>query len=109
MLDEWATGGKGRALAWRAGEEMGDVVAEITDWAMQRDFTQFDEKFMNVWERKRHRRRLRKHGLIPKWVAPPDYRPRFPQWNAARLATEAIEEDEYDEEDETIGADEMIR
>ncbi|XDG09178.1 hypothetical protein ABKA04_008793 [Annulohypoxylon sp. FPYF3050] len=109
MLDEWATGGKGRALAWRAGEEVGDVVAEVTDWAMQRDFTQFDEKFMNVWERKRHRRRLRKHGLIPKWVAPPDYRPRFPQWNAARLATEAIEEDEYDEEDETIGADEMIR
>ncbi|KAI0889328.1 uncharacterized protein GGS22DRAFT_153653 [Annulohypoxylon maeteangense] len=107
MLDEWATGGKGRALTWKAGEEIGDIYAEVSDWVTKRDFTQLDEKFMNVWERKRHRRRLRKHGLIPKWVAPPDYKPRFPQWNAARLAMEATE-DEYDGEDETMGADERL-
>ncbi|KAI1087093.1 hypothetical protein F5B19DRAFT_90726 [Rostrohypoxylon terebratum] len=109
MLDEWATGGKGRALTWKVGEEVGDVLAEVTDWVMQRDFTQFDEKFMDVWERKRHRRRLRKHGLAPKWVAPADYRPRLPQWNAARSPIEDIDEDDYDDEYEIIGADEMIR
>ncbi|KAI1209355.1 uncharacterized protein F4807DRAFT_426440 [Annulohypoxylon truncatum] len=109
MLDEWATGGKGRALTWKVGEEIGDIYAEVSDWVTKRDFTQLDEKFMNVWERKRHRRRLRKRGLVPKWVAPPDYKPRFPQWNAARLAMEATEEGDYDAEDETMEADERLR
>ncbi|KAI1460405.1 hypothetical protein F4805DRAFT_392232 [Annulohypoxylon moriforme] len=108
MLDEWTTGGKGRALTWKVGEEVGDVFADVSDWVMKRDLTKFDEKFMNVWERKRHRRRLRKRGLVPKWVAPPDYKPKFPQWNAARLAMEASEEGEYDPEDETMGADERL-
>ncbi|KAI1658338.1 hypothetical protein F4813DRAFT_46372 [Daldinia decipiens] len=109
MLDEWSTGGKGRALAWKIGEEVGDTVAEVSDWITKTDFTQFDEKFMNVWERKRHRRRLRKHGLVPKWVAPPDYQPKYAEWNAARLAREAAEEDGYEVEDETMSADERIR
>ncbi|KAI0852815.1 hypothetical protein F5Y00DRAFT_155065 [Daldinia vernicosa] len=113
MLDEWATGGKGRALTWKVGEEIGDVVADVSDWITKTDFTQFDEKFMNVWERKRHRRRLRKRGLIPKWVAPPDYTPKYAEWNAARLAREAAEEDGYEVgyevEDETMSADERIR
>ncbi|KAI1800541.1 hypothetical protein F4811DRAFT_27186 [Daldinia bambusicola] len=111
MLDEWTTGGKGRALTWRVGEEVGDIVADISDWITNTDFTKFDEKFMNVWERKRHRRRLRKRGLIPKWVAPPDYTPKFAEWNAARLAREAAEEDEdgeYGFEDEIMSADERI-
>ncbi|KAI1099375.1 hypothetical protein F4804DRAFT_322034 [Jackrogersella minutella] len=106
MLDEWATGGKGRALTWRVGEEVGDIFAEVSDWITSRDFTQFDERFMNVWERKRHRRRLRKRGLVPKWVAPPDYKPKYPAWNAARLAREAAEEGGYEAEDETMDADE---
>lgn len=108
MLDEWATGGKGRALTWKIGEEIGDVFADVSDWVMNKDLTQYDEKYMNVWERKRHRRRLRKHGLIPKWVPPPDYKPRFAEWNAARLAREAAEENGYDGEDETMSADEML-
>ncbi|OTA56523.1 hypothetical protein K449DRAFT_387560 [Hypoxylon sp. EC38] len=108
MLDEWTTGGKGRALTWKIGEEIGDVFADVSDWVMNRDLTQYDEKYMNVWERKRHRRRLRKHGLIPKWVPPPDYKPRFAEWNAARLAREAAEENGYEGEDETMSADEML-
>ncbi|KAF3061958.1 hypothetical protein GL218_03744 [Daldinia childiae] len=109
MLDEWATGGKGRAFTWKVGEEIGDMVADVSDWITKTDFTQFDERFMNVWERKRHRRRLRKHGLIPKWVAPPDYKPKYAEWNAARLAREAAEEDGYEVEDETMSADERVR
>ncbi|KAI1503781.1 hypothetical protein F5X99DRAFT_89953 [Biscogniauxia marginata] len=107
MLDEWATGGKGRAVAWRIGEEVGDVVADISDWITNTDFTQFDQKYMNVWERKRHRRRLRKHGMIPKWTEPPNYKPRYPEWNAARLARE--EEFGYAGDDEMMSADERVR
>ncbi|KAI2621169.1 hypothetical protein GGR54DRAFT_600457 [Hypoxylon sp. NC1633] len=108
MLDEWATGGKGRALTWKIGEEMGDMFAEVSDWVTDTDFTQFDEKYMNVWERKRHRRRLTKHGLVRKWVAPPGYKPIFAEWNAARLAREAAEEAGYEEDDETMSADERV-
>ncbi|KAI0388118.1 hypothetical protein F5Y04DRAFT_241702 [Hypomontagnella monticulosa] len=108
MLDEWATGGKGRALVWHINDEIGDALADAFDWITNTELTQLDERFMDVWERKRHRRRLAKHGLIPKWVAPPDYKPRFAAWRAAQLAMEA-QEDEYETEDETMGADEMVR
>ncbi|OTA99664.1 hypothetical protein M426DRAFT_324915 [Hypoxylon sp. CI-4A] len=112
MLDEWATGGKGRALVWKTGEEIGDVLADVTDWATGADFTQNDEQFMNVWERKRHRRRLRKRNLIQKWVPTPDYKTEFDQWNDASLVTEADEYEEeesvYGSEDETMNADEPI-
>ncbi|KAI1073956.1 hypothetical protein F5B20DRAFT_475458 [Whalleya microplaca] len=108
MLDEWATGGKGRALVWKIGEEVGDVLADVSDWITNTDFTQFDQKYMDVWQRKRHRRRLRKHGLIPKWVEPPGYESRLAEWKAALLAREDIEELEYDTEEEMMSADERI-
>lgn len=107
MLDEWATGGKGRALTWKAGEEIGDFLAEISDWVTGTDFTQFDEKYMNIWERKRQRRRLRKHRPVAKWVAPPIYKPSFMKWGAAR---DTFEDDVYEmgEDDEALGADEPL-
>jgi hypothetical protein len=108
MLDEWATGGKGRALALRAGEEVGDILADISDWVTNTDFTQFDERYMDVWQRKRHRRRLRKHALNRKWTAPSGYQPRFPEREAAKAARELAEEFGFDEDDETISADEIV-
>ncbi|KAI0117668.1 hypothetical protein GGR51DRAFT_262194 [Nemania sp. FL0031] len=105
MLDEWATGGKGRALALRAGEEIGDIFAEVSDWVTNNDFTQHDEQYMNVWQRKRHRRRLRKHGLIPKWTAPPGYEARFSEWQATKAAREYAEELG---EDESMSGDEIL-
>ncbi|KAI0172146.1 hypothetical protein GGR52DRAFT_456512 [Hypoxylon sp. FL1284] len=109
MLDEWATGGKGRELTWKMGEEMGDVLAEASDWATGTDFTQLDEMYMNVWERERHRRRLLRRGLTHKWIAPADYKPRFPEWNAARLAREAAKAYDYEAEDESMGSDERLK
>jgi hypothetical protein len=106
MLDEWATGGKGRAFALRAGEEIGDMLAEVSDWVTNTDFTQYDELYMNGWQRKRHRRRLLKHGLIPKWREPPGYTARFPEWQAAKAARELAEEFG---EDETMSGDEIVR
>ncbi|CAJ2513182.1 Uu.00g013010.m01.CDS01 [Anthostomella pinea] len=108
MLDEWTTGGKGRAMTWRIGEEVGDVVAEISDWVTNTDFTQFDQTYMNVWERKRQRRRLRKHGLVPKWVEPPGYQSQYLQWHSAKVAREPAEEYGYDFDYESMGADEVI-
>ncbi|KAI0430191.1 hypothetical protein F5Y09DRAFT_308458 [Xylaria sp. FL1042] len=108
MLDEWATGGKGRALAVRVGEEVGDILADVSDWVTNTDFTQHDERYMNVWQRKRHRRRLRKHALVPKWTEPPGYKSNYAEWQAAKAAREWAEELGFDE-DETMSADEIVR
>ncbi|KAI0150412.1 hypothetical protein GGR57DRAFT_472708 [Xylariaceae sp. FL1272] len=109
MLDEWATGGKGRALALRVGEEIGDIVADASDWVTNTDFTQFDQRYMNVWQRKRHLRRLRKHNLVEKWREPEGYQARYPTWLAAKAARESAQELGYDGEDETMSADEIVR
>ncbi|KAI0406098.1 hypothetical protein F4802DRAFT_559319 [Xylaria palmicola] len=109
MLDEWATGGRGRALAWRAGEEVGDMAAEISDWITNTDFSQFDERYMDIWQRKRHRRRLRRHGLMPKWREPSGYKARFPEWLATQAAMESAQGLGLDEDEETMSADEVVR
>ncbi|KAJ8121059.1 hypothetical protein ONZ43_g2395 [Nemania bipapillata] len=106
MLDEWATGGKGRALALRAGEEIGDIFAEFSDWVTNTDFTQYDELYMDVWQRKRHRRRLLKHRSNLKRREPPGYTGLFPQWQAEEAAREL---DEEFGEDESMSGDEVVR
>ncbi|RYP13564.1 hypothetical protein DL765_006829 [Monosporascus sp. GIB2] len=109
MLDEWATGGKVREWVFWIGEELGDLAAEASDWITNTDFTQYDERYMDVWERKRHRRRLRKHGLIQKWVQPPGYKSMYAEWEAVRRAREEAEELGYGTEDESMSADESVR
>ncbi|KAI0445940.1 hypothetical protein F4803DRAFT_506088 [Xylaria telfairii] len=108
MLDEWVTGGKGRAVALKVGEEVGDILAEISDWATNTDFTQYDERYMDVWQRKRHKRRLRKHALIPRWTEPFGYKIHFSEWQAAKAAKESTQELELDGEDETMSDDEIV-
>ncbi|KAI0815798.1 hypothetical protein GGR55DRAFT_630307 [Xylaria sp. FL0064] len=107
ILDEWATGGKGRALAIRVGEEVGDILADVSDWVTNTDFTQHDERYMDVWQRKRHRRRLRKHALVPKWTEPPGYKSQYAEWQNAKAAREWAEELGLD--DESMSADEIVR
>ncbi|KAI1825997.1 hypothetical protein F4861DRAFT_499798 [Xylaria intraflava] len=108
MLDEWATGGKGRALALTIGEEVGDMFAEAMDWVTNTDFSKSDELYMDAWQRKRHRRRLRKHGLIPEWKEPPGYQSIFPAWQAEKAARELAQELGLDTEDETMSVDEIV-
>lgn len=80
MLDEWISGGKGRALVWRVGEEIGDAAAEVADWATGHDFTQDEVMYMNIWDRRRHRRRLHKRGLHRKWIEPIQHKFKFQAW-----------------------------
>ncbi|KAI2620792.1 hypothetical protein GGS21DRAFT_536584 [Xylaria nigripes] len=108
MLDEWATGGKGRALAFMIGTEIGDIFADATDWATNTDFTQSDELYMNAWQRKRHRRRLRKHGLIPEWTEPFGYKSNFEAWEAEKAARELAQELGFDAEDMIMSDDEVV-
>lgn len=108
MLDEWTTGGRGRALAWRAGEEMGDIMAEVVDWVTGNDFAKEDELYMNVWERKRHRRRLQKNGLVPKWVEPIEFKDKFKSWREAWSARAKSLEDGVPWIDESMSADERL-
>ena len=109
MVDEWATGGQGRAWAFWISDELGDYVAEIYDWATGTDFTQNDQRFMGLSDRKRHRRRLRKHGLSPASVGPPGLKSIHAQMEAERKAGEEAEDlvDEI-EWDEMISDDERI-
>ncbi|KAK8026800.1 hypothetical protein PG991_003856 [Apiospora marii] len=109
MLDEWTTGGKGRELAWRVGEEVGDLAAEVADWISGNDFTKREVMYMDAWERKRHWRRLRKKGLVKKWVAPPEYREKIKSWMAAFQARERAREtgDDWDYE-MTFSEDESL-
>ncbi|KXJ91885.1 hypothetical protein Micbo1qcDRAFT_161914 [Microdochium bolleyi] len=115
MLDEWTTGGRGRSLVWKLGEDLGDTVADVSDWITNTDFSQQDQRYMGVWERKRHRRRLRKHGLVPKWVEPPQYKGKSAAWHAAAAArrqsasqTASNDGYEYQTDDEKMDADETI-
>ncbi|KAH9903954.1 hypothetical protein F4778DRAFT_733364 [Xylariomycetidae sp. FL2044] len=108
MLDEWATRGKGRALVWRTGEEVGDLVAEVLDWITNTDFTKSDPMYMDIWERQRFHRRLRKHKRSPKWSPPPGYQMQAPAWEAAKQAREEARELGLEDEDESMSADEMV-
>ncbi|ORY65782.1 uncharacterized protein BCR38DRAFT_165841 [Pseudomassariella vexata] len=109
MLDEWATGGKGRALAWWVGEELGDVMAEASDWITGHDFTKEEEMYMNIWERKRHRRRLKRKGLMQKWEEPIEFREKFKSWRDAWQARQTALEQGIDMwEDERMNSDERL-
>lgn len=109
MIDEWTTGGKGRALAWRVGDEVGDVVAELSDWVTGHDFRKDEVMYMNIWERKRHRRRLYKRGLYWKWTEPVQFRNKFQAWrNAWTERQRAIEEGEAIWGDESMGGDQRL-
>ncbi|KAI1859817.1 hypothetical protein JX265_010266 [Neoarthrinium moseri] len=109
MLDEWITGGKGRALAWRVGEDLGDIVSEVVDWATGHDFTQEDELYMDVWQRKRHRRRLKKWGLVRTWIEPIEFRDKFRAWREAwSVRQRALETGEPVWGDESMSADERL-
>ncbi|PTB67718.1 hypothetical protein BBK36DRAFT_1197676 [Trichoderma citrinoviride] len=88
-LDQWITGGQGRQLASVAYEEVYDLFADIQDLALGRSITDVDTEALSAEQKRRHRRRLRKKGLIPSPKAPrPEDKAKWDEWRAARLAKE---------------------
>ncbi|KAK9421704.1 hypothetical protein SUNI508_05634 [Seiridium unicorne] len=109
MLDEWTTGGKGRALAWRVGDEVGDIAAEVADWVTGHDFTKDEVMYMNVWQRKRQKRRLHRRGLHWKWIEPAQFKHKFQAWRDSwNERQRAMEEGEPIWGDESMSADERL-
>ncbi|KAK3337335.1 hypothetical protein B0T19DRAFT_366208 [Cercophora scortea] len=90
-LDQWATGGQGRAYARQVAPDVADWVADVWDVATGTDITQVDTKHYS-WEQKhQHRRRLLKKGLARPFVARSEDKEKLEEWKAAKLAREAAE------------------
>ncbi|OAA53784.1 hypothetical protein SPI_09229 [Niveomyces insectorum RCEF 264] len=107
-LDQWLTGGRGRQLATWAGDELGDLAADAWDAVAGVDIRHVDPTYFTFEEKRRHRRRLQKKGLVRPWTPPVEALPKLKAW---RLEREALEQERarqqrlreelgYDEEEE---------
>src|SRR3569833_1746230 len=85
-VDQWITGGEGRALAGRLWEYLDDAIADAKDLATGRDINMVDTKHMTFEQKRQHRRRLRKRGLTKTRQSTPEQREKLDAWQAAREA-----------------------
>jgi len=111
-LDQWTTGGQGRALARQLGPDIADWKADLWDAITGTDFTKVDTTNFDWDRRKQHRRRLMKRGLIKPLAELPEDRAKHEAWRAAAAAKEradAMREMGYNtEEDESMTVDEKV-
>ncbi|KAK1585629.1 uncharacterized protein LY79DRAFT_557945 [Colletotrichum navitas] len=112
-LDEWATNGWGRQVANQFSEEASDLWADAVDFVTGTDITTVDMNTLGFYEKRQHRRRLRKRGLLKPLAESSEDRAKWDAWHAARVASERVEharEMGYDisEADESFGGDEML-
>lgn len=111
-IDQWATGGKGRDLASQLAPEIADWTADLWDAITGTDFTKVDTTNFNWDQRKQHRRRLIKRGLVKPLVELPEDRAKHAAWRAAAAAKEradALREMGYDaDEEESMTVDEKV-
>lgn len=113
-LDQWTTGGAGRSLLKKAKPEVADWVADMWDAAWGTDITTVDTRYYDFDQRRQHRRRLMKRGLIKPVQETREDKAKYEAWARARKARERVEamrEMGYDVEDEveSMGADERVR
>ncbi|EEU36541.1 uncharacterized protein NECHADRAFT_42590 [Fusarium vanettenii 77-13-4] len=113
-LDQWTTGGRGRVMVEQLGEELQDWIADAMDALRDRDITKVDISGLSFEQKRQHRRRLRKKGLVQRRVHSPEQQAKFDAWHQARVQRERQEEARemgYDiggDDDETIGGDERV-
>lgn len=111
-LDQWTTGGSGRTLASRWGPDIADWRADLWDAVTGTDFTRADTSNFNWDQRRQHRRRLMKRGLIKPAVERPEDKAKHEAWRAAAAAKEradAMREMGYDAGDEeSMRGDEKV-
>ncbi|KAF9765469.1 hypothetical protein IL306_002257 [Fusarium sp. DS 682] len=113
-LDQWTTGGRGRILAGQFKEEVEDWFADVKDIWYDRDITDIDIHSLSFEQKRQHRRRLRKKGLIKRRVQTPEERARLEAWRRAREEEERQKEARemgYEiqvDDDETVGGDTRV-
>ncbi|RGP59991.1 hypothetical protein FSPOR_10937 [Fusarium sporotrichioides] len=113
-LDQWATGGRGRIIAEQFKEEIGDWFADMKDIYYDREITDIDINRLSFEQKRQHRRRLRKKGLVKPRVQTAEQRAKWDAWRQARREQERQKEARemaYEisgDEDETIGGDQRI-
>jgi hypothetical protein len=108
-LDQWTTGGQGRALAARLGEEASDWLADAWDSLTGTDIAAVDTRYLTFEQKRQHRRRLRKRGLVRPWREPPEHKAKLDAWRSAREVREAREMGYAEEEDESMSGDEAVK
>ncbi|ESU09114.1 hypothetical protein FGSG_04040 [Fusarium graminearum PH-1] len=113
-LDQWATGGRGRILAEQFKEEVGDWVADMVDVYYDREITDIDINKLSFEQKRQHRRRLRKKGLVKPRVQTAEQRAKWEAWRQARREQERQKEaremgyEIAEDEDETVGGDQKV-
>ncbi|KAK4155360.1 hypothetical protein C8A00DRAFT_13579 [Chaetomidium leptoderma] len=112
-LDQWVAGGRGRDLARRIRPEVADWLADMRDAATGgADLAAVDTSRYSREQKRQHRRRLAKKGLIKPFVERPEDKAMFRGWKSVREAKEraqSAQEMGYEvDEDDDIAADERL-
>ncbi|KAF4449615.1 hypothetical protein F53441_7182 [Fusarium austroafricanum] len=113
-LDQWTTGGRGRILAGQLKEEMDDWFADMMDLVLDRKITDVDIQGLSFEQKRQHRRRLRKKGLVKRRVETPEQRAKWEAWQRAQREQERQKElremgyEIQEDDDETIGGDTRV-
>ncbi|WYZ42635.1 hypothetical protein EsH8_VI_000334 [Colletotrichum jinshuiense] len=112
-LDEWATNGWGRQIFSQLSEDASDLWADAVDFATGTEITSVDINTLDFYEKRQHRRRLRKKGLVKRPAESAEDKAKWDAWHAARVANERVQEARemgYDigDADESFGDDEML-
>ncbi|RGP70861.1 hypothetical protein FLONG3_7317 [Fusarium longipes] len=113
-LDQWTTGGRGRVLAEQVREEVEDWFADMKDIFYDREITDIDINRLSFEQKRQHRRRLRKKGLVKPRVQTAEQRAKWDAWRQARREQERQKEARemgYEisvDEEETIGGDQRV-
>ncbi|KAF5022503.1 hypothetical protein F66182_5475 [Fusarium sp. NRRL 66182] len=115
-LDQWTTGGRGRILADQVKQEVQDWFADVKDFYYDREITDINVNSLSFEQKRQHRRRLRKKGLLKPRVETPEQRAKWDAWRRERKEQERQKEARemgYDvggevDEDETIGGDTRV-
>lgn len=103
-IDEWTTGGRGRDLITHLADEWDDLVADAWDYFYDIDIRSINPDGLDFLDRRQHRRRLRKRGLLKPQAEPLEHKEKWDAWRAARIAkekTSAAREMGYEIYDET--------
>lgn len=113
QLDQWITGGHGRVIFANMREDVEDWTADMMDLALGREMTDVDVDALSFEQKRQHRRRLRKKGLVQSPSDPPEQRTKWDAWHRARVAKDKAKEAremgyDLDDEEETVGGDERL-